>query len=252
MKKFQNIANKLNSALGILLIIIFWEIITKVELIPKFILPSPLDVLRAFLEDFNLIINHLFFTLIEAILGLSISIILGFLLAIIMDRFNFFYKMFYPVIIISQTIPIIAVAPLIVLWFGFGMFPKVMLVFLTCFFPITISIFSGFKNIDKDLIRLMNSMGSNYFKTLIYVKIPYSLKSFFSGLKIASSYALVGAVVSEWLGGERGIGVYMTRVKKAYAFDKMFSSIILISLLSLILVWFIKILERKVIYWNKN
>lgn len=250
MKKFQNIINKLSSLLGIFLILIFWIFITKIDLVPKFMLPTPTDVLKAFLEDFSLIISHLGITLLEAFLGLFISIILGFLLAIIMDRFNFFEKMMYPIIIISQTVPTIAIAPLIVLWFGFGLMPKIILIFSTCFFPITISIFSGFKNIDKDLIRLMTSMNSTYLKTLIFVKIPYSLKEFFSGLKISASYAIVGAVVSEWLGGEKGIGVYITRVKKAYSFDKMFASIIVISLLSICIIQFIKFLENKIIYWK--
>lgn len=252
MKKFQNIIKKLNSLLGIFFILIFWAFITKIELIPRFMLPTPIDVLKAFLKDFNIIINHLGFTLLEAFLGLFISIILGFLIAIIMDKFNFFENMIYPIIIISQTIPTIAIAPLIVLWFGFGIMPKIILIFSTCFFPITISIFSGFKNIDKDLIRLMQSMNATYFKTLIFVKIPYSLKEFFSGLKISASYAIVGAVVSEWLGGEKGIGVYMTRVKKAYSFDKMFASIIVISLLSVCIIQFIKYLENKIIYWKEN
>lgn len=129
--------------------------------------------------------------------------------------------------------------------------PKVLLIFSTCFFPLTISILTGFKNIDEDMLKLMKSMDSSYIKTLFIVKIPLSMKNFFSGLKISATYAIVGAVVSEWLGGENGIGVYMTRVKKAYAFDKMFASIIIISLLSLLLVWFIKILENKIIYWKE-
>lgn len=137
------------------------------------------------------------------------------------------------------------------LWFGFGIMPKVLLIFSTCFFPLTISILTGFKNIDEDMLKLMKSMDSSYIKTLFIVKIPLSMKNFFSGLKISATYAIVGAVVSEWLGGENGIGVYMTRVKKAYAFDKMFASIIIISLLSLLLVWFIKILENKIIYWKE-
>lgn len=252
MKKFQNIINKISGILGILIILFIWIFTTKIELVPRFMLPSPMEVLKAFLEDFNLILSHLSITLIEAFLGLIISIILGFIFAIIMDRFILFDKMMYPIIVISQTIPTIAIAPLIVLWFGFGIMPKIILIFSTCFFPITISILSGFKNVDKDLLKMMQSMNSTYFKTLIILKIPYCLRSFFSGLKISASYAIVGAVVSEWLGGEKGIGVYMTRVKKAYSFDKMFASIIVISLLSILLIWFIKFLEKKIIYWKEN
>ena len=251
MKKLQNIITKYISLLTILLIIIIWSLISYIELVPKFMLPSPLNVLLAFIKDFKLILSHIGITLLEAIIGLLISIIFSFILAIIMDRYKLFDKAIYPILVISQTIPTIAIAPIIVLWFGFGIMPKVLLIFSTCFFPLTISILTGFKNIDEDMLKLMKSMDSSYIKTLFIVKIPLSMKNFFSGLKISATYAIVGAVVSEWLGGENGIGVYMTRVKKAYAFDKLFASIIIISLLSLLLVWFIKILENKIIYWKE-
>ena len=251
MKKLQNIINKYISTLTILLIITIWGIISYLEIIPKFMLPSPLDVFLAFLGDFNLIFTHIGITLLEASIGLLISIIFSFILAIVMDRYNFLNRAIYPILVISQTIPTIAIAPIVVLWFGFGIMPKILLIFSTCFFPIAISILTGFKDIDEDMLKLMESMDSSYIKTLFIVKIPFAMRSFFSGLKIASTYAIVGAVVSEWLGGEKGIGVYMTRVKKAYSFDKMFASIIIISLLSLLLVWFIKFLENKIIHWKE-
>ena len=251
MKKLKSIITKYVSLLTILSIISIWFIISYLELVPRFMLPSPTDVLLAFIEDFRLIFNHISITLFEAIIGLVISVIFSFVLAIIMDRYDIFNKAIYPILIISQTVPTIAIAPIIVLWFGFGIMPKILLIFSTCFFPMTISILTGFKNIDKDMLKLMKSMNSSYLKTLFIVKIPMSMKSFFSGLKISSTYAIVGAVVSEWLGGEKGIGVYMTRVKKGYSFDKMFASIIVISLLSLLLVQFIKFLEKKIIYWKE-
>ncbi len=251
MKKLQNIINKYISTIIIFLIIIIWFIITYLELIPKFMLPGPIDVFLAFIKDFKLIFSHIGVTLLEATIGLLISIIFSFILAIIMDRYVFFNRAIYPILVISQTIPTIAIAPIIVLWFGFGIMPKILLIFSTCFFPMTISILTGFKDVDEDMLKLMKSMNSNYIKTLFIVKIPLAMRSFFSGLKISSTYAIVGAVVSEWLGGEKGIGVYMTRVKKAYSFDKMFASIIIISLLSLLLVWFIKFLENKIIYWKE-
>ena len=251
MKKLQNIINKYISFITILLIILIWAIISYTQLVPKFMLPSPLDVFLAFIKDFRLILSHIGITLLEASLGLLLSIIFSFFLAIFMDRYKIFDKAIYPILVISQTVPTIAIAPIIVLWFGFGILPKIILIFSTCFFPLTISLLTGFKNIDEDMLKLMKSLDASYFKTLFIIKIPFAMKSFFSGLKISATYAIVGAVVSEWLGGEKGIGVYMTRVKKAYAFDKMFASIIIISLLSLMLVWFIKFLENKIIYWKE-
>ena len=251
MKKFQNIINKNISALTVLLIIILWQVISYTELVPKFMLPSPIEVVLAFIKDFKLIFSHIWITLLEAAIGLSISIIFSFILAIIMDKYKIFDRAIYPILVISQTVPTVAIAPIIVLWFGFGIMPKILLIFSTCFFPMTISILTGFKDVDEDMLKLMKSMDSSYIKTLFIVKIPLAMQSFFSGLKIAATYAIVGAVVSEWLGGEKGIGVYMTRVKKSYAFDKMFASIIIISLLSLLLVWVIRILEKKIIYWKE-
>ncbi len=251
MKKLQNITNKYISFITILLIILIWAIISYTQLVPKFMLPSPLDVFLAFIKDFRLILSHIGITLLEASLGLLLSIIFSFFLAIFMDRYKIFDKAIYPILVISQTVPTIAIAPIIVLWFGFGILPKIILIFSTCFFPLTISLLTGFKNIDEDMLKLMKSLDASYLKTLFIIKIPFAMRSFFSGLKISATYAIVGAVVSEWLGGEKGIGVYMTRVKKAYAFDKMFASIIIISLLSLMLVWFIKFLENKIIYWKE-
>ncbi|MFI3231417.1 MAG: ABC transporter permease [bacterium] len=250
MKKSLSLINKYISVFTFLFILLVWQCICYFEFVPKFMLPSPLDVVSAFISDFDLLLSHLIITLFEAFMGLSLSVIFSFIIAILMDRFNLFYKAIYPIIIISQTIPTIAIAPIIILWFGFGILPKILLIFMTCFFPIVISILSGFKSVDQDLLKFMDSIGSSYLKTLFLVKIPFALRSFFAGLKIASSYAIVGAVVSEWLGGDKGIGVYMTRVKKAYSFDKMFASIIIISLLSLLLVFIIKMLEDKVIFWE--
>ena len=162
----------------------------------------------------------------------------------ILDRFSFLYKAVYPILVISQTIPTIAIAPLLVLWLGFGVAPKITLVVLTTFFPLTVSLLDGFKSIDSDHINLMRSMGAGNAKIFWHVKLPFSMEQFFSGLKVSASYCVVGAVISEWLGGFEGLGVYMTRVKKAYAFDKMFAVIILISLVSLLLMALVAILKK--------
>jgi ABC-type nitrate/sulfonate/bicarbonate transport system permease component len=161
-----------------------------------------------------------------------------------MDRFDFLYKALYPILVITQTIPTIAIAPLLVLWMGFSMAPKITLVVLTTFFPIAISLLDGFKSADEDSIRLIRSMGGGNFKIFRHIKLPGTMEQFFSGLKVSASYSVVGAVISEWLGGFEGLGVYMTRVKKAYAFDKMFAVIILVSLVSLALMGAVAILRN--------
>ena len=121
-------------------------------------------------------------------------------------------KALYPVLVVTQTIPTIAIAPLLVLWMGFGMAPKITLVVITTFFPIAIGLLNGFQSVDEDAINLMRSMGARRLQIFRIIKLPNATASFFSGLRISAAYAVVGAVVSEWLGGFEGLGVYMTRV----------------------------------------
>ena len=167
-----------------------------------------------------------------------------------MDRYSIFYKLTYPILVVFQTIPMVCLAPLIVLWLGFGIFPKVILVFIICSFPLIISILSGFSSVDKEIVNMLISMNASYFQILIFAKIPMALKSIFSGIKIATSYAIISAITAEWLGGEKGLGVYMTRVRKSFNFDKMFAVIIISSLLSITLIEIIKLIERKIIKWE--
>ena len=191
--------------------------------------------------------KNTYYTLTVAFLGVFIGIVLSFVLALVMDLYQPVYDIFYPVIILTQTIPTIAIAPLLIIWLGYYMKPKVVLVVLSTFFPITIALLNGFKAVDKDNINLIRSMGANTFQMYRYLKIPTSLSYFFSGLKVSMSYSLISAVIAEWLGGYYGLGVYMTRVKKAFALDKMFAVIFFITFLSLLLMSIIDVLEKKIV-----
>lgn len=222
------------------------------EWVPSFMLPSPQAVMKAFVEDFSLLMQHARVTLTEAFLGLLLGVLLAFLLATLMDCFSVLYKALYPILVVSQTIPTIAIAPLLVLWQGFYMQPKITLVVLTTFFPITVSLLDGYRCADPDAIRLLSSMGARRAQIFRYIKFPSAINSFFAGLKVSASYAVVGAVVAEWLGGLEGLGVYMTRVKKAYAFDRMFSVIIFIVLISLLLMWGVTCLKKLSMPWMRK
>ena len=251
MKKFQNITDKIASSIIIAVLLMIWQILSMVNIIPKFMLPSPFEVVKAFVSDFPLLMKHTEVTLVEAFLGLGLGIILGFVVAVIMDRFEYAYKMIYPVLVITQTIPTVAIAPLLVLWMGYGILPKIMLILLTSFFPITIGLLDGFRSVDKDMLNLLKTMGATSFQNFIHLKLPSSLGYFFAGLRISVSYSIIGAVVAEWLGGYDGLGVYMTRVRKSYSFDKMFAVIFLISGISLLLMYFVKKIQRWCMIWEK-
>lgn len=214
-------------------------------------LPSPYDVVKAFIDNFSVMMKQASVTLQEACYGLLIGVALAFIVATLMDRFSFLHKAIYPILVITQTIPTIAIAPLLVLWMGFGMAPKITLVVLTTFFPIAVGLLGGFEGADGDAINLMRAMGANRYQIFKYVKLPNAMPSFFSGLRVSASYSVVGAVISEWLGGFEGLGVYMTRVKKAYAFDKMFAVIVFISIISLLLMALVNLLEKTVMPWKR-
>lgn len=251
IKKLQNITNKLYASGLIIGLILIWQVVCSLELVPGYMLPSPIQVIQAFINEFNVLMGHLMISLSEAFLGLGVGILVAFILAVGMDHYRGLHKSLYPLLIISQTVPVIAIAPLLVLWMGYGMAPKVMVIFLVCFFPITISLLDGFREADRDTIRLMKSMGANAKQIFWHIKLPCALPGFLAGLKVSVSYAVIGAVVAEWLGGTAGLGVYMTRVRKSYAFDKMFAVIFLVSLISLVLMKLVSLLDRKIMPYKR-
>ena len=251
-RKLQNTTTKIWSISAIAVILIVWQTICSLGMIDSFLLPSPVQVVKAFVEELPVLMEHSMVTLTEALIGLLLGILLGFVMAVLMDQFEPLYKAFYPLIVLTQTVPTVAIAPLLVLWFGYEMAPKVILIVITTFFPITVGLLNGFKSADKDSINLLRAMGANKLQIFKIVKLPGALSQFFAGLRISASYAVVGAVISEWLGGFSGLGVYMTRVKKAFSFDKMFAVIFLISVISLLLMKCVDLLQKKCMPWEKE
>ena len=220
--------------------------------IDSFLLPSPIQVIRALVSEFPTLMEHSVISLAEAFLGLGFGVLLGFVMAVLMDEFSVLYKAFYPLMVLTQTIPVVAIAPLLVLWFGYEMTPKVILIMITTFFPIAVGLLNGFHSADKDEVNLLRAMGAGRWTIFRYIKFPGALSQFFAGLRISASYAVVGAVISEWLGGFAGLGVYMTRVKQAYSFDKMFAVILLISIISLVLMKAVDMLQKICMPWEKE
>ena len=240
----------LPSVTAVAVLLIIWQTVCSAGLVPSFMLPSPIDVVKAFVSEFLLLLENSVITLQEAFIGLVLGASVGFFAAVLMDTFEILYKAFYPLLIITQTVPSVAIAPLLVLWFGYEMMPKIVLIVISTFFPVAVGLLDGFRSADKDAIGLLRSMGANRIKVFRYIKFPSALPQLFSGLRIAAAYSVVGAVISEWLGGFGGLGVYMTRVKKAFAFDKMFAVIFIISAISLALMALVGFAEKKCMPWR--
>lgn len=235
----------------IVCLLVVWQLVVVCGLVPNFMLPSPTQVVAALVGDFGLLMQHSVTTLVESALGLVIGVAVGFAVAVLMDRFEGVSLALDPLVTISQTIPTVAIAPLLVLWMGYGLAPKVVLIVISTFFPITVSLISGFRSVDPDLLDLMRTMGASRLQIFLNVKLPAAMGEFFSGLRMSATYAIVGAVIAEWLGGFSGLGVYMTRVRKSFSYDKMFAVIILISALSLALMKVVDLLQRLCMPWQR-
>jgi ABC-type nitrate/sulfonate/bicarbonate transport system permease component len=232
------------------IIILVWEAVVGLFQINSQILPAPSAIWFAFLQNGTLLIPHIGQTLLETIIGLVLAIILGVGVAIVLRLSPFIRKMVYPLLVVSQTIPMIALAPLLLIWFGFSLVPKVIVVALYCFFPITVAFDDGMEKINPQIIKLFQSMGASRLKILYLAELPGALPSFFSGLRIAATYSVTGAIVGEYVGAYQGLGVYMQTAAHSYAIALVFVTIIITAILSLILFLSVSVLERIFIPWH--
>lgn len=250
-KKFTHKLSRHSALICFISLLFFWELMGQLGALPLFVLPSPSEIASSFYRDKHLLLAHSLVTLEEAAIGLGLGIIIAFFLAIIMDYSPLLRNSIYPLLVLSQTIPTVALAPILVLWLGYGMTPKIVLIVLTTTFPIVISLMDGFRNSDEDAIVLLRLMQAKYLQIMWHVKLPNALTYFFAGLRVSVSYAFIAAVVSEWLGGFEGLGVYMTRVKKAFLYDSMFAVIFLIAIISLLSMEAVKFLEKVALPWRR-
>ncbi len=189
-------------------------------------------------------IFHSLVTLEETFLGIIISVILAIVLAIVMDMFENFKMAIYPILILSQTIPILVLAPILIIYMGFGIMPKVFIVVLMCFFPVVISFSNALERVDVKMINLIKLMGGNKADIYLLVKIPKALPELFSGLKVAATYSIMGAVVGEWLGASKGLGYYLLRLKNMYVLDKVFACVVMIIIMSLFMNFIVGLIEK--------
>ena len=251
-RKLPNITSKIPSIAAMAVILLGWEVVSISGIVPSYMLPSPVAVLTALFGDLPTILFHAKFTLLESFYGLLIGIALAFVFATMMDRFRVMDQAFYPIMIITQTIPTIAIAPILVLWMGFGMAPKILTVVLMCFFPVAVSFADGLQRVDEEYVHLVRSYGADRWKAYCLVKIPAALPELFSGLKVAATYSISGAVVGEWLGSQKGLGYYLLRVKNSYMLDKVFACVVVIILLSLAMNGLIRVIAKVSMPYERN
>ncbi|MBV1757929.1 MAG: ABC transporter permease [Dethiosulfatibacter sp.] len=233
-------------------ILFLWQFMVSILNVPNYILPSPYVIWLELINSFPLLLMHARITAIEVLVGFGIALLLSVILSIAMDRYKYIKDLLYPMMVITQTVPIMAIAPLMMIWFGFGLTPKIIVVVLVCFFPIAVSLTEGLASVDPELIDLMKTMDATESQIFLKCKLPASLPSFFAGLRIAATYSVMGAVVSEWVGAQEGLGIFMTRVMKSYRTPALFAVIIFIIAITLIFVAIIDTIGKKAMPWTKE
>jgi len=231
---------------------LLWYVATAIFKIPTYLLPSPAVTVGAIVRDAGLLGRHIAITLIETLTGLGMAVFAGITVAILMNSSRLSRDLIYPPLVLSQAIPLIAIAPLILIWFGLGMLAKVLIVAFVCFFPITVNAYEGFRTVDPALRDLLEAFGASRADRYRHLYIPATLPGILAGLKIAATYSVLGAVVGEWLGGSVGIGVYMTRALQSFRTDRLFGAILVVMLISLVLFKAVDVLGRILTPWMER
>jgi ABC-type nitrate/sulfonate/bicarbonate transport system permease component len=237
--------------LTVLMLVLLWEALVRLFEVESWLLPAPTEIAVALAKDWPILFYHMRITVYEALIGFVFSVVLAFLLAGLMDSLPLLRQAIYPLLVTSQTVPIISVAPLFLIWFGYGLLPKVLVVVLVCFFPVVVSFLQGLAVVDPELIDLLRSMGASRLLIFRLAKLPAALPTFFSGLKIAATYSIMGAVIGEWLGAEAGLGYFMTLSQRSFLTARLFAIIVVITVLSLALFKVIELLERALTPWTR-
>ncbi|MGA7731689.1 MAG: ABC transporter permease [Chloroflexia bacterium] len=246
--------NLLPPAVALLLVLAAWEAYSRLVLaaLPggARLLPAPTAVVAALVNNSVVIAPHAWQTIIETVIGYALALVVGLGLAIVIDISPLLRRAIYPLLVLSQTIPLLALAPLLVLWFGFGILPKVLIVAIVCFFPIVVAGADGLRATDPELVRLFKTFGAGKWTIFRQVRFPGALPSLFSGIKIAITYSVTGAIWGEYVGAQWGLGIFMQRRQHAADVTTVFAAILVISALSVSLFLLVSLLERIVIPWH--
>lgn len=242
-------ARLLVPAIVLISLAVCWELAVLALAVPQWILPAPSAIWQAFWDTRALMGAHVGQTMLEVAIGIGVALMTGVAVAAVLDYSPVLRRAVYPLLVISQTVPILALAPLLIIWFGFGIAPKVIVVTLFCFFPIAINTSDGLTSTEPEMIDLFRSMGATRPQIWLKVRLPAAAPYFFSGLKIAATYSVAGAVVGEWVGAKQGLGIFLLRSSAAFKTAQVFSTIVIISLLSILLFLTVFAIERGTMPW---
>lgn len=238
------------AALTLAGVAVVWQVAAAVFHVPAWLLPAPSRIVGELISQRTPLFIHSVRTLYEALLGLGIAILLGVVLGALIEKAAWLRRTLYPLLVVSQTVPLIVLAPLLVIWFGYGITPKILVVVLACFFPVAVNTVTGLESADPDLIRLFRSMGASRTQVFFLVQWPSAVPAILSGTRVAAGYSVMAAVVGEWMGSDSGLGVYIVRSAHSFLTSRVFAGIVLISLFSVVLFAAVERVERLAVRWR--
>lgn len=226
-----------------------WELYADLGPVDSFLLPAPHQVARALADDRDLLWSNLLVTAREVALGLAVALLAALALSVAIHLVAAVRRTVYPLVLASQTVPVVIVAPLLVTWFGYGMGPKVGIVALVCFFPVVVGILDGLSGIDPDLVKLLRTLDATRWQIFVRAELPWSLPGAFSGARIAVTVACIGAVLAEYSGSEAGLGRVIQQATPQFQTARAYAAVIVLSALALALFELLNLLQRRVLAW---
>ncbi len=235
----------------VLLVLAAWEIFVRWQDIRPAVLPAPTDVLDAMWDDHVNLWGATWITLQTVFFGFGSALVLAIVIGVLVDSFGWVRRSIYPVIVVSQTLPIVAIAPLVVIWFGFGISSHAFVVAMYTFFPVAVSLAQGLASTDKEAMNLLRTMGAGRIRLLLKVRFPSALSQLFTGIRVSMSFAVTAAVIAQFVGAVEGLGIYMLTMKNALRTDLVFGAVTVTSAVTLLLFGGVVFLQRLVMPWYR-
>ncbi|SEP79356.1 NitT/TauT family transport system permease protein [Devosia sp. YR412] len=239
------------SAWSLLVILVLWELSVRIGNVPAYMLPAPSQIFQEFIDYGHRLLPNAGVTLFEVLLGFTLSVLISIPLAVLIVYSRPIERMIYPLIVSSQTVPMVAVAPLLLTWFGYGMTPKIVIVILQTFFPIVVNTVMGLNSASREMIYLAKSMGASNWQVFWKFRLPQALPSIFAGLKLATAMSVIGAIVAEFVGANAGLGYVILVAGASFNITRQFAAIILIILIGVVFFAVLEQVEKLAMPWRR-
>jgi len=235
----------------IVLLLVIWEVLVRWRETPSWMLPPPSAIADTFRTDWRMLLEHTQVTLLEVLLGFGLALVAGVATGVAIDSSLIVRRTLYPLVIASQTIPLVALAPLMLIWFGYGLLPKVLITSLIGFFPIAVSTVDGLRSADSEMLALLRSMGATTAQRFRLVRIPAGLPTLFSGARVAITFCVIGAIFGELVGSSQGLGYLMERSAAQFQTARVFACIVILAIMGIGLFGLVSVIERVALPWRR-